>query len=360
MSEPRPALSGVLRYARPSGPLLGLLTLLGLFALLLWWQGQLRHFLNIDNLLVVLHGGSVPAVAALGMLLIVLTGGIDLSVGSVMALSAVVTMQTYRLVYNGAAAGLPALVVGWLREEDLLWGGSRAAGPAGLCAVAAGLLVGTLAGLCNGLMITRLHVSPFVATLGMLSAARGLAIWLSNRTQVSFLGPTPEWVTSLARVRSPSVFFNPGVWSVVALAAFVWVLLRFTVHGRHVYAIGFNEATAWRCGVPVVRRKVLTYALAGVFTGWAGVLLFAQGNGADPNAAAGMELEVIAAVVIGGASLAGGQGTVMGTLLGVLILRVLENGVTQFNLPPEAKYVLIGVIVVANTALSAWQRRREE
>src|SRR5262249_20426432 len=156
---------------------------------------------------------------------------------------------------------------------------------------------GALCGLCNGLVITRLHVSPFVATLGMLSAARGLTYWLSNRTAVAFIGPRPEWVGALAQYRSPTLFFNPGVWTVIVLAGIVFVLLRFTVFGRYLYAIGSNEATARLCGVPVERCKLAAYVLAGVLTGWAGVLLlaFASGN-ADPNAATGMELEVIAAV----------------------------------------------------------------
>lgn len=313
---------------RPSGPLLGLLTLLALFVIILGYQGQLDAFLSARNLLLILHRSSYTAVAALGMLLIIITGGIDLSVGSVMALVGVVTIQTYRELEAGS-----------------------------LAAVAAGLAVGGLCGACNGVVITRLHVSPFVATLGMLSAARGLAIWLSGRTRVGFVGTEPEWVGGLARFRSPTFILNPGVWTVLALAVAVYLLLRYTVLGRYLYAIGSSEPTARLCGVPVGRCKVATYALAGLLTGWAGVILFAHSHGGDPNAAAGLELEVIAAVVIGGASLSGGQGTVTGTLLGVLILGVLENGVTQCNVPPEVKYILIGVIVVANTALSAWQRR---
>jgi ribose/xylose/arabinose/galactoside ABC-type transport system permease subunit len=345
---------------QPSGPMLGLLALLGLFVLLLAWRGQLGNFFSLANMQVLLHKNSIAAVAALGMLLIIISGGIDLSVGSVVALVTVVTMQTFRLVYNGSGETLSADMEAWLRERGLSWGGSHSHLKASLAALPAGLLVGGLCGLCNGLVITRLRVLPFVATLGMLSVARGLAVWLAGRTRVSFSGPRPGWVDSLARFRSEMLIFDPGVWSLFVLATGVFVVLRFTVFGRYCYAIGSNEATARLCGIAIDRHKVAIYTLAGLLTGWAGVLMFAHGNGGDPNAAVGLELDVIAAVVIGGASLAGGQGTVRGTLLGVLILGVLENGVSFFNVPVEVKYILIGAIVVVNTALSQWQRRRRE
>lgn len=345
---------------RPSGPVLGLATLLLLFVLLLAWRGQLGNFFSLENIQVLLHKNSIPAVAALGMLLIILSGGIDLSVGSVVALVTVVAMQTYRLVYDGPEATLPDGLVEALAGRELLWAGTRSAWLASLTAIPAGLVVGTLAGVCNGLVITRLHVAPFVATLGMLSVARGLAVWLAGRKRISFSSARPGWVDALSRTSSDTLLFDPGVWSLLLLAIGMIVLLRLTVFGRHCYAIGSNEATARLCGVAVERNKLRIYAVAGLLTGWAGILLFAHGNGGDPSAAVGLELDVIAAVVIGGASLSGGQGTVGGTLLGVLILGVLENGVSFFDVPVEVKYVLIGIIVIVNTALSGWQRRRSE
>jgi ribose/xylose/arabinose/galactoside ABC-type transport system permease subunit len=344
---------------RPSGPVLGLLALLGLFVLLLAWRGQLGNFFSLANMQVLLHKNSIPAVAALGMLLIIVSGGIDLSVGSVVALVTVVTMQTFRLVYNGPDQTLPTGLAEWLREMNLAWKGTESSFWASAAALPAGMLVGGLCGLCNGLVITRLHVAPFVATLGMLSVARGLAVWLAGRTRVSFRGPRPGWVDSLSRISSDTLIFDPGVWSLFVLAVGVFLVLRFTVFGRYCYGIGSNEATARLCGIAIERHKLAIYTLAGLFTGWAGVLMFAHGNGGDPNAAVGLELDVIAAVVIGGASLAGGRGTVAGTLLGVLILGVLENGVSFFDVPVEVKYILIGAIVVINTALSQWQRREK-
>jgi ribose transport system permease protein len=317
-----------LRDWRPSGPLLGFVALLAVFLVLLAWRGQLDRFLTPDNLKTLLHQNSIPAVAALGMLLVILSGGIDLSTGSVAALVTVVTIQTYRSTLSAVAS------------------------------ISAGLAAGALCGLANGLMITRLRIAPFIATLGMLSIARGLAIALSGRTRVSFDGPTPGWVELLGRVSPPYLHVAVGVWSATLIALAVAAVLRYTVFGRHCRAIGSSEPAARLCGVNIEAQKVLVYTLAGLITALAGILLFATGNGGDPNGGARMELDAIAAVVIGGASLSGGQGTVSGTLLGVLILGLVENGLIFFGVPVEAKYILVGSIIVINTALSNWQSER--
>lgn len=319
------------------GPLVGLAAVVGLFLLLFAFRGDVHRFVSPHNLKVLLHGDTLTAVAALGTLLVIISGGIDLSVGSVVALVTVVTMQVYRLGYA------------WE------WGMTRAS----LLAVTAGLMVGGLCGLVNGLLVTRLRVLPFVATLGMLSIARGLAYWLSGRqTSVNFpVGARPPWVQLLYEVDSDYTYFNPGFWLMLALALGVAVLLRYTLLGRYCYAVGSNEATARLCGVPVNRVKVATYTLAGLLTGIAGVLMFAQLGIGSPSCAEGLELRVIAAAVIGGASLRGGQGTVLGVLLGVLVLAVLNNGVNVFQVSVEVQYILIGAIIIANTALSRWQQR---
>jgi ribose transport system permease protein len=323
-----------------SGPLIGLLAVLGLFVVLIGLKGELYNFLSIRNLQVLVQEGTIPAVVALGALMVIISGGIDLSVGSVIALVTVVTMQMYRALYDKDDPDSGAL--------------------ASLAAVAAGVGVGGLCGLANGLIVTRLKVTPFVATLGMMGIARGLAVWLAERRLLAFPGPTPDWVKSLARVHAGITVFNPGFWSLVVLAIGVAILLRYTVLGRYCYAIGSNEATARLCGVPIERSKISIYTLAGLLTGWAGVLMFAQGSSGNPSAGEGEELFVIAAVVIGGASLTGGRGTVIGTLLGVLILEVLGNGVNTYNVPVEVQFILMGVIIIGNTALSQWQQRRSE
>jgi ribose/xylose/arabinose/galactoside ABC-type transport system permease subunit len=343
MSVAEPALgrSHAVSPARPasvlSGPVIGLLIVLGLFIVLIGIKGELQQFLSLSNLQVLVQEGTIPAVVALGALLVIVSGGIDLSVGSVAALVTVVTMQVYRALYP---------------ESVFL---------ASLVAVPAGVLIGGACGLANGLIITRLRVAPFVATLGMLGIARGLAVWLAERKLLVIPGERPDWVKALEQVHAGLTVFNPGFWSLALLATGVAVLLRYMVLGRYCYAIGSNEAAARLCGVPIGHSKVLIYTLAGLLTGWAGVLLFAHGGGTgDPSGGEGLELRVIAAVVIGGASLSGGRGTVVGTLLGVLILEVLGNGVSIFNVPIEVQHILIGVIIIGNTALSRWQQRRTE
>ncbi|MBY0229936.1 MAG: ABC transporter permease [Gemmataceae bacterium] len=313
----------------PSGPVLGLLSLLLLFILVLQRMGKLPQFASFSNIQGILQANSVTAAAALGVLLVVLSGGIDLSVGSVIALTAAVAIQTFRATDSSALTVLAALAA----------------------AVACGV--------ANGLMVTLLKLPPFVATLGMVSVARGAAIWLLGRTAVSFPydRERPAWVEALSTRDHSWLGFGLSAWSVLLLAGLVAVLLRYTVFGLHVRAIGSNEPAARMCGVPVDRDKVWTYALSGLCVGWAGLLAFAQSNGGQPDAALGLELDVIAAVVIGGASLAGGYGTVAGTLLGALILGVLANGVAFCGVPVEVKHVLVGTIVVVNTALSGWGKK---
>lgn len=321
-----------------SGPVLGLVLVFGVFTVLIGLKGsdELAGFLSFRNGQVLAYVIAVPGVVALGMLLVVVTGGIDLSVGSVVALVTVVTMQVYRA----------------------LLAHTESVAAASLAAVPAGLLVGGVCGLINGLAVTRLRVTPFVATLGMYSVARGLALWLAERQMIAFpVGGRPRWVDDLTQVHPERAGLNPGFWSLVALAAAMAFLLRHTVFGRYCYALGANDTAARLSGVPIALHKTAAYGVAGLLTGWAGVLSFAR-TGGNPSGYAGLELEVIAAVVIGGASLAGGLGTVSGTLLGIFILGVLENGVSRFNVPIEVKYVLIGGIIVANTALGAWQQRR--
>jgi ribose transport system permease protein len=293
-------------------------------------KGELGTFLSLGNLRVLIHEGTVPAVLALGMLLVIISGGIDLSVGAVVALVTVVTMRVF--THFHAELGV---------EQ------------ASLIAVTAGVLIGGACGLINGLLVTQLRLPPFVVTLGMLSITRGSAIWLAERTLLAFpVGARPEWVQTFALSR----VYNPGFLSLIALAAVIAILLWATRFGRHLYAVGSNEATARLCGVSVWRTKVLAYTIAGLLAGWAGVLLFAHGDSGNPSAGEGLELTVIAAVVIGGASLTGGKGTVAGALMGVLILGLLANGVSLFNVPVEVRYILEGGIILLNAALSRWQR----
>ena len=321
------------RVALPSGPWVGFAGVVLLFSLLIGSQGGFRTFWSVGNLEVLFHEGTIPAIVGLGMLLVLISGGIDLSVGAVVALVTVVTMK----VYSG------------LFEQ---WGPSPLAS---LLSVASGVATGGVCGLANGLLITKLKLPPFVATLGMFGIARGIAIWLADRTTLAFPpGGTPAWVESLARTS----FANPGLWSLLVLAILTAVLLRQTVLGRHIYAVGSNEATARLCGVNVPRTKMMVYALSGLLTGWAGIAMFAHSNSGNPTLGEQLELNVITAVVIGGASLSGGKGTVTGAMLGVAIIGLINNGVSLFNVPVEMQYILIGVLLLANVALNQWRRGR--
>jgi ribose transport system permease protein len=317
----------------PAGPWIGFVAVLVLFTALIGIKGELGTFLSLGNLRVLLHEGTVPAIVGFGMLLVLISGGIDLSVGAVVALVTVVTMRVYTAMYQQSGPSPEASLV----------------------AVVAGVGIGGLCGLTNGLLVTRLKLPPFVATLGMFGIARGLAVWLAGRTTLAFpVGGRPGWVESL----SLTSFANPGLWSLVVLAVLTAVLLHLTILGRHIYAVGSNEATARLCGVNVPRTKVLVYTLAGLLTGWAGVILFAHSNSGNPTLGEQLELDVITAVVIGGASLAGGKGTVIGALLGVAILGLIKNGVSLFDVPVEMQYILIGVLLLANVALNRWRNPR--
>ncbi len=329
-SSPAPAAKS---FSLPAGPWVGFVAVLALFTSLIAIKGGLDTFLSLGNLRVLLHEGTVPAIVALGMLLVLISGGIDLSVGATVALVSVVTMRVYTAMYT-ASGPSPAN---------------------SLIAVAAGVSIGGVCGLLNGLLVTKLQLPPLVATLGMFGVARGVATWLAGRTVLPFQeGGTPEWVNTVASTQTE--FTNPGLWSLVLLAVLTAVLLRLTVFGRHLYAVGSNEATARLCGVNVTRTKMLVYTLAGLLTGWAGVILFAHSNSGNPTLGEQLELDVITAVVIGGASLSGGKGTVVGAMLGVLILILIKNGVSLFNVPVEMQYILIGALLIANVSLNRWRQ----
>jgi ribose transport system permease protein len=324
-----------------TGPYLGLLVVMALFSFLIWQRGdRLETFLGPSNLQLLAVHASITAIVALGMTVIMISGGIDLSVGYVVSLVTVTTVLVYRW-----AAGQPAL-----------------AATANLWAIGAGIATGALAGLANGLLITRLQVIPFVVTLGMMGVARGLAQSLSGGQPVHFPNKIepPAWVDLLRDIQpEPSwLLVNPAVWSVVVLAVATGILLRYTVLGRYCYALGSNEATARLCGIRVERTKVILYVLAGLLTGWAGIVQTARIGEGTFNVAAGLELEVIAAVVIGGGSLSGGEGTVTGTLVGAVLLAVLENGCGKLQLPKEFRFILIGAIIVGVAALNSWRQRK--
>jgi ribose transport system permease protein len=205
-------------------------------------------------------------------------------------------------------------------------------------------------GVANGLLITGLRVVPFIATLGMLGIARGIAKWLAHEQTVNV---PPTWLNDLlVTFPRPSWIVLPaGVWIMLALAALVAAVLRRTVFGRRVFALGSNERAARACGIATERLKVVIYASAGLLFGLAGVMQLSRLRQGDPTVAIGAELDVIAAVVIGGGSLQGGEGSVFGSVVGALIMAFLRNGCQQMGWPNYIQEIIIGAIIVLAVAL---------
>lgn len=300
------------------GPVLGLITVYALFALL-----RFDRFVTWSNASIMLQQTAVIGTGAIGMTLIVISGGVDLSFGSIIAFSAVVLALALQ-------AGLdPAL------------------------AVAAAIGSGAGAGLVSGLLITRLSLMPFIVTLGMMGVLRGAAKGLANEQPIY---PDGTWLNGLMQLGEHSL--PGGVWVMLVMAGVIGGVLRYTRFGRHCFAIGSSESTARLCGVRVERTKIMIYGLGAAFAGLAGVLQFAYLTGGDPTTAVGLELNIIASVVIGGASLAGGRGSVTGTLVGALIMTVVNNGCTKLEMANWVQEIVTGGIIVAAVTLDQLRRGR--
>jgi ribose/xylose/arabinose/galactoside ABC-type transport system permease subunit len=285
-------------------------------------------FLTTENFQLMLMQTAVVGTAALGMTMIIISGGIDLSIGSNIALCNVVVALLLQAHVHPLLAAL------------------------------GGVATGACCGGVIGLLVTRLSLTPFIVTLGMWGALRGAAKGLAHETMVT---PSPTWLNDLLQTpRGPRAWmlFSPGVWLMLVLTLCTALLLRHTRFGRHIFAIGSNEQTARLCGVAVTRTKLLIYTLGLAFAGMAGVLQFGYLTVGDPTTANGMELAIIAAVVIGGASLNGGEGTVLGTLIGALIMTVVANGCTKCNLSNWVQEIVTGVIIIMAVVLDRLRHRR--
>ncbi len=326
------ALRGTLSWVSTVfGPFLGLLLITGLFAALTRDAGS---FLTTYNWRTIAVQTVIVGTAALGITVIMIAGGIDLSVGSAVA-----------LVTVGIALAVRDLNVPL---------------PLAMCG---GIVLGGLCGLLNGGLITGLGVVPFIITLGSLKIFRGLAQWLSESTAVYVPAEAKTWWFSPILATEPEprwLLVAPGVWILLGLSVLLALALRFSLLGRYIYAIGSNEATARVCGINVPAVKIAVYTLAGLATGLAGVMQFVYLDAmGDPITADGLELQVIAAVVIGGGSLNGGEGTVLGTLIGCLIMSVLNNGCVHAGIPNASQDIIIGAIIVAAVTLDRLRHRRE-
>jgi ribose transport system permease protein len=324
-SDPATSAASIARtWINRLGPLLGLVLVIVIFAILI---GSPERYLSLKNLRTVLAQTVIVAIGAVGMTMIIISGGIDLSVGSAIALTGVITALGINAGYSPTVA---------------------------LCA---GILVGGFVGLVNGLAITRLRVVPFIATLGMLGVARGVAKGIAGSQTVNM----PEtWVNNLLlTVPKPEwLLVAPGVWIAIALAVIAAIVLRNTVFGRRVFALGSNEAAARACGIATDRLKIYIYALAGLLFGLAGVMQMSRLRQGDPTVAAGLELDIIAAVVIGGGSLSGGEGTILGSMIGALIMAFLRNGCQQVGWPNYIQEIIIGALIVIAVAVDRWRSSR--
>ena len=298
-----------------------------------WLRGfdASQRFLSGRNFETIARQTTIVGMAALGMTLVIILGGIDLSVGSIVALSTV--------------------VIAWLLQHGRT--GPVTAAMGGIAAAAA-------FGLISGLLITRLRVVPFIVTLGMMLVVRGAAKGIGHEQKIDVDVERLRWLDELLASVSAKqgwMLVPLGVWILIFLAIVTAALLRYTKLGRHTFAIGSNEQTARLCGIPVERVKVTVFMLCGAFAGLAGLMQFSRLTVGDPTVAIGLELDVIAAVVIGGGSLGGGEGAILGTLVGALIMTVIASGCTQMGLPNWVQEIITGMIIVAAVALDRLRHR---
>ena len=331
-NSPNPTTARLLILLSKLGPFIALILLLIIFRLAIGEGLTGRTFWSLDNIRLMLSQTTIVTIAACGMTMIIVSGGIDLSVGSIMAVSSV-------------TAGL-----------------TLAAGGDPLLAISVAIFSGAMCGLINGSIVSFFGISPFIVTLGMMGVARGTAKGLANEQMVRF----PD--TWLKNLMQPIPFPNdsaafkalivaPGVWIAAILAIIIAIIMARSVFGRTCYAIGSNEAAARLCGIRVRSNKIMIYALAGAIFGLAGLLDLTRQSQGNPTTALGLELDVIAAVVIGGASLAGGTGSIFGTVIGALIMGVLRAGTTQLAWPTWVQEILIGLIIVIAVGIDRLRNR---
>ena len=301
-----------------TGPLIGLVLLCVFLSLSTDTFLSLRNFLNVMDQITVL------GVMAVGMTLVILIGGIDLSVGSVLALSGMV------MGYLGDNRQWPFVI-----------------------AILAALVASAACGLTSGLMVTRLRMPAFIATLAMMSIARGIASIITNGEQIVGF---PDWFSDLAITRHFG-FLTVTVGLMVAITVIAWIVLTFRPVGRALYALGGSQEVARLAGIPVRQYTMWVYVICGALAGLAGVILSARLDSSQPSSGLGYELDTIAAVVIGGASLSGGVGSIGGTAVGVLIIGFLRNGLNLLQVSPFVQQVVIGVVIAVAVAADTLRNR---
>jgi ribose transport system permease protein len=303
------------------GPLVALFVVYAFFLVL-----RPDTFARPATLLTMAQQTVVVAIAAIGATVVIVSGGIDLSVGSSVALTSVIVAK---------------LLV-------------RGHGP--VTAAIAGCLVAAACGAFNGLLVARIRMLPFIVTLGTMSILRGAAKGVADQQKID----APARGLDALLTPTPGSYAPPsGVFIAIVVAVLAGFLLSSTRFGRHVYAVGGSERTARLCGVRVEAVKIGVYAIAGLLAGMAGVLEFSTLTVGDPTTSIGLELEVIAAVVIGGASLSGGEGTILGAMIGAFLMTVIKTGATHMGLPNWVQEILTGGIILVASGLDRLRHRRE-
>lgn len=315
--------------------ILGLLVTLAV--LLIAFKLKVPTFLDVSNLQNLARQCAIVSMAAIGMTYVIISGAIDLSTGSVVALvTVVIAWVLKRYIPEGTT---PPALIPWL-------------------SLLAGIAAGALCGLANGLMTVKLKVGAFIVTLGTMLLARGVATGVAHEEKID--SPL-TWLTDLLAVldKNHSWMLVPwGVWLTILLAIVMSVVLRKTTFGRNVIAVGGSERACLYSGVPVDRVRVWVFVIAGVFAGFGGLLQYARLSVGDPTVAVGLELQVIAAVVIGGASLNGGQGSIVGSLLGAMIMTVIDAGCSQIGWSNWVQSIFTGTAIVVAVALDRWRYRK--
>jgi ribose transport system permease protein len=299
--------------------LLPFFTLVALFVIL---SIASPNFLTSTNLSSVVRQTAVINIVALGMTVIIIAGGIDLSVGSILALAGLLGAMT-------------------MEKYGIGWG------------MASGMLVGMLCGFANGLMITSLRISPFIVTLGTMGIYRGLALIISKGLPVHEIPPTFSYLGEGTLLGVPFV-----LWILLLCGVVTHIMLEHTRHGRYAFSIGSNPDAAFYAGVPVKFHTVVVYAGAGLLTGLSGMIEVSRLMTGQPTGGQGYELTAIAAVVIGGGSLRGGEGSVLGTLVGAFIMGLLANGSDLLGTNPYWQQVIIGAVIILAVAFDELRKRR--
>lgn len=291
------------------------------------------YFFTFDNIIGILIATAVNGLLAIGITFIIITGGIDLSVGTVMTLSAVMC---------------GVFVTYWNLPIPL--------------GILAGILTGGLAGFVNGLMISKFKIPPFIATLGMMNVARGLSLVISDLHPIYFdleKGFNNIAMGSILGSIIPGFDIPNGVLIMFGSAIVAGLILTKTVIGRYCFAIGSNEEAARLSGVNIVVWKTAIYTISGLFVGVAGVVIAARLNSAQPALGVGYELDAIAAAVIGGTSMSGGEGTIMGTIIGAFIISTLTNGLRIMSVPQEWQIVVTGLIIISAVYVDILRRKNQ-